>query len=214
MNRFTLYGLYQYDPTLFDGVKLPNGIEKDALINEIMKQSGDLYCYYQVPDRMKRNITYWFTQQYPNFDQIARSMNVMYEPLDNYDRTEETTREFENSGKDITTQKAKSNTGNIHTGSQGEVGEVSAYDTDYFSPDKKSTTTFNDSVNINNEAHDTNETEYGAKRIEKETLKVFGNVGVTPNSRVLEEEVVLRMKYNTYKMIAELFEDEFLCQIY
>ena len=108
MNRFTIYGLYQYDRTLFDDVILPTGLEREYVVNEIMKRSGDLYCYYQQPERMKNNITDWFAQQYNNFDQIVRSLNVMYEPLDNYDRTEETTREFENSGKDVTTLKANS----------------------------------------------------------------------------------------------------------
>ena len=214
MNRFTIYGLYQYDRTLFDDVILPTGLEREYVVNEIMKRSGDLYCYYQQPERMKNNITDWFAQQYKNFDQIVRSLNVMYEPLDNYDRTEETTREFENSGKDVTTLKAHSNSGNVHTGTQGNTSEVSAFDSAVYSPNNKNTTNFNDTVSVSNSSQDLNETQYGAKRIEKETLKVFGNVGVTPNSRVIEEEVVMRMKYNAYKMIAELFENEFLCQVY
>ena len=42
MARLTLWGIYQYDKTLFDGIVLPAGIDKDNLVSDIMRNSGDL----------------------------------------------------------------------------------------------------------------------------------------------------------------------------
>ena len=57
MARITLWGFYQYDKTLFDNIVLPEGIDKDNLVANIMRNSGDLYPYHQVPEYLKQNIT-------------------------------------------------------------------------------------------------------------------------------------------------------------
>lgn len=230
MGRITLYGWYQYDQTLFDGIMLPVGITKELIVNEIIKRSGDLYTYYQHPARLKTNIKNWFETQYPNFDQITRSLLKTYEPLDNYDRTEEVTRKYTNSGSDsaATTLGTEVTTTlgtavvNEHTGDQIDAEEKTAYDVNTFTPTVKNTKDFNDAITttntgtdkVNNSGTDSTTTTYGAVRDEIETLHVFGNVGVTPNSRVLDEEIVLRIKYNIYEIIASMFESEFLIQIY
>ena len=43
MPRITLWGMYQYDKTLFDDIVLPDGMDKENLVAEIMRNSGDLY---------------------------------------------------------------------------------------------------------------------------------------------------------------------------
>ena len=53
MERITLWGFYQYDKTLFDDIVLPDGIDKDNLVSDIMRNSGDLYPYHQVPEYLK-----------------------------------------------------------------------------------------------------------------------------------------------------------------
>ena len=52
MPRITLYGMMQYDETLFDDIVLPEGLNKELLIAEIISKSGDLFPYYQVPRRL------------------------------------------------------------------------------------------------------------------------------------------------------------------
>lgn len=246
MGRITLYGWLQYDPTLFDDIQLPNGMTKELIVNEIIKRSGDLYTYYQHPVMLKTNIKNWFTTQYPNIDQIARSLLVTYEPLENYDRTEVTKRKVTNSGSDVATNtlgtsatttlgtSATTTLGsvnaNVHSGTQMNQEDKSAYDSGTYTPATKNTTTFNDNVTtsntgtdvVANSGHDIVakagsdilNNQYGGITDEENVLHVFGNVGVTPNSRVLDEEIALRIKYNLYEIVAKLFETEFLIQIY
>ena len=42
MARITLWGFYQYDKTLFDNIVLPDGIDKDNLVSEIMRKNEEL----------------------------------------------------------------------------------------------------------------------------------------------------------------------------
>lgn len=89
MARMTLWGMYQYDPTLMDGVQVPDGASKDLLINSIMERSGDLYPYYQVPPRVKMNISLWFEYRKTDLNAIWRALTEEYNPIHNYDRHEE-----------------------------------------------------------------------------------------------------------------------------
>ena len=100
MDRVTLWGFYQYDKTLFDDIVLPEGIEKENLVAEIMKNSGDLYPYHQVAEYLKRNITYWFARRLFDFGRIYEALRMEYSPIENYDRKENNTRDYENSGID------------------------------------------------------------------------------------------------------------------
>lgn len=87
--RISLWGFYQYDPTLFDSVLLPDGIEKDYVVDEIMKHSGDLYPYNQQPAFLKKNIANWFNRNYAQLERMINALLEEYSPIENYDRYED-----------------------------------------------------------------------------------------------------------------------------
>lgn len=80
--RMTLYGMYKYDPTLFDGVILPDGMDKTIMVNQIIRQSGDLFPYYQVPPEVKTAITEWFTRRKDNFAKLWQGFTAEYNPIE------------------------------------------------------------------------------------------------------------------------------------
>lgn len=92
MSRITLNGWLQYDPTIFDGVILPEDYDRDALLAEIMSRSGELYTYHQVPYVLKENIRLWFSRNFLNFDRMMAALMAEYNPIENYDRHEDWTR--------------------------------------------------------------------------------------------------------------------------
>lgn len=92
MARLTLNGMYQYDQTLFDGMILPEGYDRDTLFSEIMTRSGMLYPYHQVPAILKANIRLWFSRNYLNFDRTMEALTAEYNPIENYNRYEDWTR--------------------------------------------------------------------------------------------------------------------------
>ena len=108
MARLTLNGMYQYDPTIFDGMILPEDYDRDALLAEIMTRCGQMYPYHQIPSILKSNIRLWFSRNFLQFDRIMEALNAEYNPVENYDRHETWTRtpdltdESKHTGKDST----------------------------------------------------------------------------------------------------------------
>lgn len=230
MARLTLWGIYQYDNTLFDNIVLPDGIDKDNLVADIMRNSGDLYPYHQVPEYLKRNINFWFARRLFDFSRMYEALRVQYSPIENYDRIEDIKREYKDSGTDTETLTLGSSTTSSHTGTdtgstQGggsnEKG-VSAYNEDGYTNREKdtethnsnNTQTYNSTVTNSGSGSDKTQTDYGKQRIETENTRIHGNIGVTTSQQMIESEMSLRAKYDIYKIISREFEREFLVQIY
>lgn len=226
MNRITLYGFYMYDSTLFDDVTVPDGIEKDVIIDTIMQNSGDLYTYHQHPTYLKLNITNWFNyRMYSNFEKMYAALTAEYDPIENYDRTETHTisRTSTNSGTDTTTN----NTSTSGTNSATTSGSNSGTDTNTkatmdsseylpFTQDTTSGETSSETSGSNTgESESTQTLEHGHTITDSEsnTIYAHGNIGITTNVAMIKEELALR-KFDLYSEIAKMFENEFLIQVY
>ena len=192
--RMTLYGMYQYDPTLFDGVVLPDGMDKTLMINQIIRQSGDLFPYYQVPPQVKSAITEWFTRRKGNFAKLWQGFTAEYNPIENYDRQEDSTETpnithtLSNSGQDASTNEA----------------DVQGYNGTDYVPNSRTTSSGTSSTNGT-------DTESGTRTY---TSRIHGNIGVTTSAQMLEGELALRKSLDLYALIAEEFENDNLIQVY
>ena len=214
MPRITLWGFYQYDKTLFDDIVLPDGIDKDNLVAEIMRNSGDLYPYHQVLEYLKRNINFWFARRLFDFERMYEALRTEYSPIENYDRKENISRDYENSGIDKASTTLGSTTTSTNIGSNDNENKVSAYNESDYTNREKDIQSYNSTVTNRGSGTDTTQTEYGLKRKEVEDIRVHGNIGVTTSQQMIESEMSLRAKYDIYKIISKEFEREFLVQIY
>lgn len=214
MERVTLWGFYQYDNTLFDGVVLPEGIDKENLVADIMRTSGDLYPYHQVPDMLKHNITFWFSRRLFDFERMYKASRMDYSPIENYDRIENVKRDYENSGTDKATTTLGSSTTSKHTGTDTKETQVSAYNESSYTNRDKDSQNYDSTVSNTGSGSDTTQTDYGLKRKEVEEIRVHGNIGVTTSQQMITQEMEIRLKYDIYKVIAQAFEHEFLIQVY
>ena len=192
--RMTLYGMYQYDPTLFDGVVLPDGMNKTLMVNQIIRQSGDLFPYYQVPPEVKTAITEWFTRRKDNFAKLWQGFTAEYNPIENYDRQEDSTETpnithtLTNSGQDASTNEA----------------DVQGYNGTDYVPNSRTKSSGTSSTNGT-------DTESGTRTY---TSRIHGNIGVTTSAQMLEGELNLRRSLDIYALIAEEFEKDNLIQVY
>lgn len=214
MPRLTLYGMYQYDKTLFSEIALPDGIDKDNLIATIMRNSGELYPYHQALDFLKMNIKYWFASRLFDFERIYKALRIEYSPIENYDKQEFSTRDYENSGIDKASTTLGSTTESKNVGSNSNENKVSAYNETEYTNREKDTQNYNSTVTNTGSGTDTTQTEYGLKRKEIENIRVHGNIGVTTSQQMIESEISLRSKYDIYKIISREFEVAFLVQVY
>ena len=192
--RITLYGMYQYDPTLFDGMILPEGMDKTLMVNQIIRQSGDLFPYYQVPPQVKSAITQWFTRRKDNFAKLWQGFTAEYNPIENYDRQEDSTETpnithtLSNSGQDASTNEA----------------DVQGYNGTDYVPNSRTKSSGTSSTNGT-------DTESGTRTY---TSRIHGNIGVTTSAQMLEGELNLRRSLDLYALIAEEFENDNLIQVY
>ena len=50
-----LYSFYKWDDTLFDLLEVPEGIDKDKLVDNILLEAGERSVIYSDPDFQTRN---------------------------------------------------------------------------------------------------------------------------------------------------------------
>lgn len=86
--RLTLIGLYNYDNTLFDGLTLPDGYDKNTFIDTILLEHGEKCVIYPDLDFMKYSIGALGRKWYHELERIYTTLTDNYNPLHNYDRTE------------------------------------------------------------------------------------------------------------------------------
>ena len=52
-SSISILGLYQFDPTIFDNLQLPDGLDKDELVSNILIEGADLEVLYPNADFIK-----------------------------------------------------------------------------------------------------------------------------------------------------------------
>lgn len=188
MAKVTIFGLMAWDPTLFDDIKIPDGMEKDLLISEIQLRCADYEMMYPDAEFMKVATINFFRSHYLTFFRWWEAINMEYDPLYNYDRFEDLS--------DTTNDKGSSKSTSGNTVKQ----KVSAFDSSTMQPNSE--TEDSGTVNVDN-AND---------RTYKATNHIYGNIGVTTSSAMLEEYIKTQ-QINIYERIAELYATNFCLMV-
>lgn len=107
--------LNNYDPTVWDGLSVPDGMDKEMLTDYICMECSDLALVYPDLDIMKKAITNWSTIEQPIWQKLYDTTQLEYNPLWNVDATimEDNSGDNENTGNaDNTESKKGFNDGN------------------------------------------------------------------------------------------------------
>lgn len=199
-----LISLYNYDPSIFDGLKLPTVADLDPnmeyinnfptlseadLRDELLMQIGELTPVYNRPDVLKQSITVWARAHRLEWLKLWQSTIYKYNPIWNKDGSYTETRSGNNSGNGSTTY------------GRTDTENVTGYDTNYFSP------------NSQNVAGGTDRSTSGGSYSETLTRKETGNIGVTTTQQMLKEEREAAL-FNIYDHIIEAFKKRFCLLIY
>ena len=78
-----------FDSTLFDGLQLPEGIDKNLVINCILERHGNAALAHPDPKWMKHYIGMWSTRRLPIWTKLDATLHLEYNPIENYDRKED-----------------------------------------------------------------------------------------------------------------------------
>ena len=241
MIGFNQYLNQMYDQTLFDLLTLPEGIDKETLVDNIILQGGEFEVLYADPVFMRQAIGTWSNKCYNTFLKWITAQNIEYNPLENYDRIEGWTDQLDRGAS----SSARRDSGNTRTFNNQDKrtldtedertldttrtseDEVSAFDSSVYQPSAKNTTdddgtdtmthTGTDTVDYSGTIKD----EYGESTsgTEKENSKtehdgrVHGNIGTLTSQKMLSDEYEVA-RFNIIDQITDMFILEFCVPIY
>jgi hypothetical protein len=87
-SSISIYGLYQWDPTIFDGFTVPDGLDRDAIIENILIEFAGIEVLYPDSSFMKQAITAWSRIRLDDWTRMCKVLQTDYDPFINIRRDE------------------------------------------------------------------------------------------------------------------------------
>lgn len=176
----SLLGIYNYDGTIFDDFVVPEDVEKDVVIHNLLLETADLEILYSEPSTLRMAIGIWSAKESKIWDRLLQTTLLEYDPISNYDREETWTDSGTSSGLNSGTTTSQSTGSSTDTSTDYVVGFNS--DTAVMSDKTESagsTTDNNSGTSTVNTSGQTSSTHTG---------RVHGNIGVTTTQQMIEQE--------------------------
>ena len=81
-------GLYRWDETLFDLMQIPEQLDKQTLIDNILAETAELEVLFPNPIVLKNLIGVWSAKQIDVWNRLYATTQYEYNPIENYNRYE------------------------------------------------------------------------------------------------------------------------------
>lgn len=114
--QMSLWGLYQVDPSILDGLIVPTGMDGDNVKDNLLLETESMEILYPNTLFLKMAITAWAQERKDVWDKLYATTVLQYNPIENYDRNE---------------LSSSSNSGNS-SGSTTNTGSATSYNSDTF----------------------------------------------------------------------------------
>ena len=89
----SLLGLYNWDSTILDNLRVPADVDKSILVNNLLRECAELEILYPQPEAFKFFVGEWSKERLPVWERLAATLHYEYDPISNYDKKEEWTDE-------------------------------------------------------------------------------------------------------------------------
>ncbi len=165
----SIQGLLSFDPTLFDTMPLPDGLDRETVVGTIVYECAPFEVLIPQPDLFKRLLNLFAQRRLPVWQKLYDSTIQRYDLL----ADTETTRQYSGSDTDTRTpdltrtRSPDLTTEGQNSGSDTVEQKVSAFNSaDYANREKQTTT-----LGTNNKVHSTGtdtETETGTEKTVRE----------------------------------------------
>ena len=222
--KITLIGIENYlnpDRSVFDKMEMPEGVDRDVLIGAILMRCQEFELLYSDPDFLIDAVNIWSRKNYMTFEKWVKALNIKYDPLYNYDRTEEYTDTHSgnynkqgsgnSSGNTSTTNDLHSTNDVTNTHSEKAFNDTTLVNNQTDVTDQDTSDTGSVTGNYSNYNSDSENGTDGYTNIHK--ARLYGNIGVTTSQQMLQSELDIAA-WNMYEHIADLFASEFCIMVY
>ena len=225
----SLLGLYQNNPGMFGELELPEGIDHDTVVNNLLAETAELEILYPQPYLMQAMIGIWSHKELPVWQKLYDTTLLKYNPIQNYDRKEKWT-EDENTTKN--TDSESTGTSKTQTTNDGETKDeteengavsrfTSAYNETEFTPTGRDATnnqtlqngTTHNEGDINSQTKNGFVSDESGKRLTDREGEISGNTGFYTKQKMIEQEREIAL-FNMYDVIIASFKNRFCLLIY
>lgn len=233
MATMTIAGMYQFKDGLFNNLKLPDGINKEDVINQILLDGSNFEILYSDFNFMQDAIGLWSNTWYRTFEKWQKALSLEYNPIENYDRMEDWTDSIinkmnRNSVENRNLSNSMRSDRNLqsvtkNTGSDTNLHNVSPYDSNAYVAD------YQDIANIINQSETADTGTMSSNGTDSGTVtntgndssntdsihkgRMHGNIGVTTSQQMLESELKIA-RFNLIKQISDVFIKDFCIMVY
>ena len=226
LSKLTLIGMHNYTKgAIWDNIVLPEGIDKDVLCNEILKQCGEFPLIYPDDEFLKAQIQMFFKKWYHNFERWYAAYTEEYNALYNVDVTSNITEHGINEEESATEGSVASTNSRNGSGtssgnnSGSENRSKAAYDASTLQPTEGTSTSGTTSLSSSETASESGSTSSSESMSASQEHTIttderkYGNQGVTMSQEMLLAEFNA-WRFNLYSQIADIFASEFCVCIY
>lgn len=217
-SNLSVLGLYSYDNTIFDNMVLPDGVDRETLVNNIITELAELELLYPSAPFMATMLSIWSYKELPTWERAYKAVTEEYNPLHNYDRYEEWTDTGTDTetGTGSTTNSGTSSSTSTDTGDTEQVNQISAYNASDFQNQSKSTATRDLAGTATTETSGTSSSSAETSRDTsgEHSGHLYGNIGVTTSQQMLTAELDIAGRANIYDYITKDFKNRFCLLVY
>lgn len=200
--KISFIGLANWNEDLFSDMCWPEPFEGDepaldqlSFIYELLAQTAELEVIYTDPQIMQMMIHMWSVTRCPVWNHLWATTQYEYNPIENYDRTEEGEDTLTRSGADTVTD------------TPDTKHYKAAYDSAAAGDSDGTVLEYKDGGTYESEkAYDSTDTH-------EHDLHVHGNIGTVTAQKMIQEEREIA-KFNFYDIMIQDFKDRFCILVY
>ena len=226
--KITLIGMYNYDNHLFDDLSLPEEIDKDEFIANLLTDAGEFEVLYPQMEFLKQAIKLWGLKWNRTFTRWIKGIEADWNPIENYDRIEssidllEHTRNLNDKRTANLNNKTTNNTSDTQSTTVAATTENdrAANDSATYVPVTKETVNggtqqLSKTGTIDLDTTGTDSIAHTGTSKDKRTIngRVHGNIGVTQASD-MQMNYLDAAKWNLMNHMVDVFKSELLICVY
>lgn len=192
-----LLSLYQYDSTVLENLLLPDAVDRQTLVENLLVETAELGLVYWDLPFLRARIGSWSRKRLSVWNELEKTLHYEYNPIHNYDRKEDRELGSEDNRKIGSTSHSNSSGNNIEMKNGYNSGEQVQAGEDIITSEQDMT------------QNSTDDNTHG----EKETLYARGNIGVMSTQDLIKQQREI-VQFSIYDYIIQDFKVEFCVMVY
>ena len=226
-DNLSVMGLYTWDNTLFDLFQIPEELEHDVLLNNLLAETMELEVLYPNPTVFKTLIGVWSSKQLPIWERLYATTQYEYNPIENYNRYETGSEtggsSSTHSGTDTHTDTLTHGGEDVTTGVADSAHWIAGFnatpsgDDDGLKKQSKDSGSSETRMDYGHTETKSGSLTHGEKVVNENEgeheLHAHGNIGVTTTQKLIREQREVD-KFNLYDIIIKEFKERFCVLVY